>query len=62
MTLSGIGILSFPPNLEFFINDLWGGGVRAQAQLEFFGPTLTQKPCSTLGQKDGAWIDSVGVA
>ena len=27
---------------------LLGGDVRAQAQLEFFGPTLTQKPGSTL--------------
>ena len=51
MTLSGRGILSFLPNLEVFINDLLGEDVRAQAQLEFFGPTLTQKPGSTLGAK-----------
>ena len=48
MTLSGRGILSFLPNLEVFINDLLGEDVRAQAQLEFFGPTPTQKPGSTL--------------
>ena len=48
---SAVGILSFSPNLEFFFNnDLWGGGVRVQAQLEFFGPTLTQKAGSTLGE------------
>ena len=35
------------------INDLLGGDVRAQAQRESFGPTLTQKPGSTLASRKG---------
>ena len=44
-------ILSFFPNLEFFlINDLFFRDTRAQAQVEFFGLTLTQKPGSTFAR------------